>query len=70
VVMEVFEEQYQEGMEMEDAIVLGLKALKKATEEEKLNPKSVEIGIVRAGADFRRLDDGEVESVVNKANAE
>jgi len=70
VVMEVFEEQYQEGMEMEDAIVLGLKALKKATEEEKLNPKSVEIGIVRVGADFRRLDDGEVESVVNKANAE
>ncbi len=70
VVMEVFEEQYQEGMEMEDAIVLGLKALKKATEEEKLNPKSVEIGIVRVGANFRRLDDGEVESVVNKANAE
>ncbi len=70
VVMEVFEEQYQDGMEMEDAIVLGLKALKKATEEEKLNPKSVEIGIVRVGADFRRLDDGEVESVVGKANSD
>jgi proteasome alpha subunit len=68
VVMEVFEEQYQEGMEMEDAIVLGLKALKKATEEEKLNPKSVEIGIVRQGSNFRRLDDGEVEAVVEKAN--
>lgn len=47
VVMEVFEEHYQEGMEMEDAIVLGLQALKKATEEENLNPKSVEIGVVR-----------------------
>lgn len=68
VVMEVFEEQYQEGMEMEDAIVLGLKALKKATEEEKLNPKSVEIGIVRQGSNFRRLDEGEVEAVVGKAN--
>ncbi|MDW5563292.1 MAG: archaeal proteasome endopeptidase complex subunit alpha [Methanomassiliicoccus sp.] len=68
VVMEVFEEQYQEGMEMEDAIVLGLKALKKATEEEKLNPKSVEIGIVRQGSNFRRLEDGEVEAVVEKAN--
>ena len=45
-VMEVFEEQYQEGMAQEEAIVLGLKALKKATEEEKLNPKAVEIGIV------------------------
>jgi proteasome alpha subunit len=68
VVMEVFEEQYQEGMEMEDAIVLGLKALKKATEEEKLNPKSVEIGIVRYGSNFRRLEDNEVEAVVEKAN--
>lgn len=68
VVMEVFEEQYQEGMEMEEAIVLGLRALKKATEEEKLNPKSVEIGVVRAGVNFRRLDDGEVEAVVEKAN--
>ena len=36
-------------MGSEEAIVLGLKALKKATEEEKLNPKSVEIGIVSAG---------------------
>jgi proteasome alpha subunit len=69
VVMEVFEEQYQEGMESEEAIVLGLKALKKATEEEKLNPKSVEIGIVRRGANFRRLDDAEVEAVVEKANS-
>lgn len=69
VVMEVFEEQYQEGMEMEDAIVLGLKALKKATEEENLNPKSVEIGVVRAGSNFRRLGDAEVEAVVEKANS-
>lgn len=69
VVMEVFEEQYQEGMEQEDAIVLGLKALKKATEEEKLNPKSVEIGVVTKDADFRRLDDAEVEAIVEKANS-
>lgn len=69
VVMEVFEEQYQEGMEQEDAVVLGLKALKKATEEEKLNPKSVEIGVVRKDADFRRLEDDEVEAVVEKANS-
>jgi len=70
VVMEVFEEQYQEGMEMEETIVLGLRALKKATEEENLNPKSVEIGVVRAGSNFRRLDDSEVEAVVAKANAD
>ncbi len=67
--MEVFEEQYQEGMEMEEALVLGLRALKKATEEENLNPKSVEIGVVRRGSNFRRLDDTEVEAVVAKANS-
>ena len=69
VVMEVFEEQYQEGMEMEEALVLGLRALKKATEEENLNPKSVEIGVVRTGSNFRRLGDAEVEAVVEKANS-
>ncbi|NLK25455.1 MAG: archaeal proteasome endopeptidase complex subunit alpha [Euryarchaeota archaeon] len=68
VVMDVFEEEYEENMEMEDAIVLGLRALKKATEEEKLNPKSVEIGLVCKGANFRRLEGSEVEAVVEKAN--
>ncbi|NLI74282.1 MAG: archaeal proteasome endopeptidase complex subunit alpha [Euryarchaeota archaeon] len=69
VVMEVFEEHYKEDMDMEEAIVLGLQALKKATEEENLNPKSVEIGLVRMDSDFRRLDDKEVEAVVDKANS-
>ena len=69
VVMEVFEEQYAEGMAMEDAVELGLKALKKATEEEKLNPKAVEIGIVRRGENFRRLDDNEAETYIQRVNA-
>jgi proteasome alpha subunit len=69
VVMEVFEELYAEGMAMEDAVELGLKALKKATEEEKLNPKAVEIGIVRRGENFRRLDDSEAETYIQRVNA-
>ena len=69
VVMEVFEELYAEGMAMEAAVELGLKALKKATEEEKLNPKAVEIGIVRRGENFRRLDDNEAETYINRVNA-
>ncbi|MDH7508212.1 MAG: proteasome subunit alpha, partial [Methanomassiliicoccales archaeon] len=69
VVMEIFEEEYREGMDMEAAILLGLKALKKATEEEKLNPKAVEIGIVRRGEKFRRMEESEVEAYVEKANA-
>jgi proteasome alpha subunit len=69
VVMEVFEELYAEGMDMVDAVELGLKALKKATEEEKLNPKAVEIGIVRRGENFRRLDDNEAETYIQRVNA-
>ena len=68
--MDFFEEKYEEEMEQDDAVVLGLRALKKATEEEKLNPKSVEIGIVREGEKFRRLNDTEVESLVERANSE
>ncbi|MGD0819010.1 MAG: archaeal proteasome endopeptidase complex subunit alpha [Methanomassiliicoccales archaeon] len=68
VVMEVFEEQYAEGMAMVDAVELGLKALKKATEEEKLNPKAVEIGIVRRGENFRRMDDNEAETYIQRVN--
>ncbi len=69
VVMEVFEELYAEGMDMVDAVELGLKALKKATEEEKLNPKAVEIGIVRRGENFRRMDDSEAETYIQRVNA-
>jgi hypothetical protein len=36
---------------------------------QKLNPKSVEIGVVLKDANFRRLEDGEVEAVVEKANS-
>ena len=68
-VMEVFEEEYAEGMSMEVAIVLGLKALKKATEEEKLNPKAVEIGLVVRGESFRRLTESEVETYIEKVDA-
>ena len=70
VVMDFFEENYEEVMEQDDAIVLGLRALKKATEEEKLNSKSVEVGVVSEGKRFRRLGDDEVEALVDKANSE
>jgi proteasome alpha subunit len=68
-VMEVFEERYAEDMEMSDAVVLGLRALKKATEEEKLNPRAVEIGMVRRDEDFRLMEESEVEAYIERANA-
>jgi len=67
-VMEVFEEEYQEGCSMETAVTLGLKALK-ATEEEKLNPKAVEIGLVVRGESFRRLEESEVEIYIEKVDS-
>lgn len=69
-VMEVFEEEYEESMEMENAILLGLKSLLKATEEEKLNPKAVEIGVVTSDEVFRQLSTSEVEDYVGKLSAE
>ena len=64
-IMDVFEEEYQDEMSMDDALVLGLKALKKATEEN-LNTKAIEIGLVRVGEKFRKLSDAEVEAYVKK----
>jgi len=64
-IMDVFEEEYQEDMTQDGAILLGLKALAKATEEN-LNTKAVEIGLVKKDEDFRRLSDAEVEAYVKK----
>lgn len=65
-VMDMFEEEYKEDMDEEAAILLGLKALRKATEESALNVKAIEIGLVKAGETFRRLEESEVEKYVAK----
>jgi proteasome alpha subunit len=64
-IMDVFEEEYKEDLSMDEAILLGLKALTKATEEA-LNTKAVEIGLVKVGEKFRRLTEAEVEAYVKK----
>ncbi len=61
-VMEIFEEKFKEDMSMNDAVMLGLEALKKATEGEP-NVQSVEIGIVREGEKFSKLEAKELESM-------
>jgi proteasome alpha subunit len=65
-VMDMFEEEYQEGMDQDAAILLGLKALKKATEEAVLNVKAIEIGMIKVGETFRRLEESEVEKYTSK----
>lgn len=58
-VMELFEEKYQDNMPMDDAILLGLQGLQKASEE-KLDPKAIEIGTVLVDQNFKRLTQEEV----------
>ncbi len=65
-VMDVFEEEYKDDMTKEDAVVLGLKALKKATDEDDLDPLTVEIGMVLEDQKFRRLSNEEVKSFIDK----
>jgi proteasome alpha subunit len=67
-IMDVFEEEFEDNMSMEDAVILGLKALTKATED-KLSTKAVEIGLVRKDDNFRKLTDAEVEAYVKKLNS-
>ncbi|HKZ64671.1 MAG TPA: archaeal proteasome endopeptidase complex subunit alpha [Thermoplasmata archaeon] len=58
-VMEMFEEKFQDGMPQDDALLLGLEALQKSSEE-KLDAKAIEVGVVTEGQRFRRLAEEEI----------
>jgi proteasome alpha subunit len=64
-VIEIFEDKFEENISMNDSIMLGLEALQKATEGEP-NVLSVEIGVVKVGETFRKLETKEVEKFVSK----
>jgi proteasome alpha subunit len=65
-VMKVLEEEYNPESEIEDAIMLGLKALHSATEG-KFDVDQVEIGIIeKATPLFRKMSREEVASYVGK----
>jgi len=67
--MEVFEDQYKEGLKKSDALKLGLKALHAATEG-KLNAEAIEIGVVTADAPFTKLAAAEIKKLVDAASKE
>ncbi len=58
-VREVFEEKYQEEMDRDAAVVLGLEALQSAADED-LKPDAVEVGVMEEGERFRMLTLDEV----------
>jgi len=64
--MSYFESNYKEGLNKDEAITLGVKALHQATEE-KLNPDATEIGIVDRDFNFHILPQEESKQYVIKA---
>ncbi len=65
--MEAFEESYKDDMSRDEAVVLGLKALNKATEG-KLNADAIEVGVVDSKESFRKLEPADVKKYVEKAD--
>lgn len=64
-VMDVFEKEYQDDMEYQDALKLGLKALGNALEEKPV-AANVEIGVVENGKKFRRLSEEEISDLLKE----
>ena len=60
-VRETFEEKYVEDMDKDAAVLLGLEALQKASEEP-LQADTIEVGLVVAGERFARLSSEEVQA--------
>ncbi len=60
-VRETFEEKYVEDMDQDAAVLLGLEALQKASEEP-LQAETIEVGLVVAGEPFARLTSEEVQA--------
>lgn len=58
-VREVFEDKYKDGMGKDEAILLGLEALAKASEE-KLKADTIEVGVVERDRKFVRLNPEDV----------
>jgi len=69
-VMEVFEEKYREDIKMDDAVLLGLEALYKASEG-KVEAATTEIGIIRLdNKTFYKLNESEVGDYVTRMKAQ
>ncbi len=64
-VMAIFEKEYQENMQKDDAIMLALKAMKQVSEDPN-QPMVVEIGLITRGTNFRILPQEETEAYIKK----
>ena len=64
--MAYFEEKYKENMTLEEAIDMGIKAISKGSKG-KLNPDAIEIAVIDAKNNFRRLSHDESKNYVKTA---
>ena len=67
-VMEILERDFKEGMSYESALTLGLSALAEVIED-RPKPESVEIGVVRTAAKFKRLSEAEKAKAISRLDA-
>ncbi|KAA0005878.1 MAG: proteasome subunit alpha, partial [Thermoplasmata archaeon] len=67
--IEYFEKNYEESMNMNEAIMLGLNALKISTEKE-LSLEAIEIGVVTEGEEFKILSQKETKKYFDKIKEE
>jgi proteasome alpha subunit len=65
VVMEIFEKEFKDNMTYNDAVLLGIKALKAAIDEA-LTAQTIEVGVVDSDRKFRRLIESELEGLIKK----
>ena len=64
-VIELFEDKFKDNMSMEDAVLLGLRGLK-ISSDDPLTDDTVEIGIIRKGKNFERLEPKDVKKYLDK----
>jgi len=64
-VIELFENKFKDGMSMDDAILLGLEGLKLSGDEAP-NENTVEIGVIKKGEKFVRLEPEQIKKYTDK----
>ncbi|MCL1904765.1 MAG: archaeal proteasome endopeptidase complex subunit alpha [Methanomassiliicoccaceae archaeon] len=65
VVMEMFEKEFKDDMAYNDAVLLGMRALKAAIDEE-ITAQTIEVGVVDQDRKFKRLTESELQGFIKK----
>lgn len=66
-VMEYFEKNYKDNLELEDGINLIVEAMKKSLgEKEKVNMESLDFAYIEKGSKFKRIDNQKLKAILGK----